>query len=124
MKYKAGFTLIELIVVMVIVALLASIVAPKYIRNSERAKETVLKENLFVMRDALQKYYGDKNEYPAELTDLVTKKYLRKIPIDPMTENDKTWKVISPEAGIKGNVYDVRSGATGNAADGTPYSEW
>lgn len=124
MKRKSGFTLVELLVVMAIIALLLSLAVPRYFGSVDRSKEAVLKEDLYLMRDALQKYYGDKGEYPADLGELVSKKYLRKIPVDPISESDKTWQIVAPDAGVKGNVYDIRSGAPGRAQDGTAYSEW
>ena len=124
MKRKSGFTLVELLVVMAIIALLLSIAVPRYFGSVDRSKETILKENLYLMRDALQKYYGDKGKYPEGLDELVSEKYLRKIPVDPISESDKTWKIDAPEGGAKGNVYDIHSGAPGSAPDGTAYSEW
>jgi general secretion pathway protein G len=121
---KSGFTLIELLVVMAIIALLLSLAVPRYFGSVDRSKEAVLKENLFLMRDTLQKYYSDKGKYPDDLADLVNDKYLRKIPIDPITESDQTWRIVPPDDGIKGSVYDVHSGAQGSASDGTQYSEW
>jgi len=123
MKRKSGFTLIELLVVMAIIALLLSLAVPRYFGSVDRSKDVVLKEDIYLMRDALQKYYGDKGEYPVDLADLVSQKYLRNIPVDPISESDKTWKVTPPDVGVKGNVYDIHSGATGVTSDGTPYSE-
>jgi general secretion pathway protein G len=120
----AGFTLIELIVVMMIIAMLASLAVPKYFGSVEKSKNAVLKENLSLMRSALDKYYGDNDKYPATLDDLVARKYLRSIPRDPVTESATTWVAIPPEDPGKGGVYDVRSGAEGNATDGSPYKEW
>ena len=120
----AGFTLIELIVVMVIIAMLASLAVPRYFGSMEKSKNAVLKENLTLMRDALDKYYGDNDKYPATLDDLVSRKYLRSIPRDPVTESASTWITVAPEDPDKGGVYDVHSGAEGNAADGSPYKEW
>lgn len=124
MKRRTGFTLVELLVVMAIIALLLSLAVPRYFGSMDRSKETILKENLYLMRDALQKYYGDKGKYPEGIDDLVSEKYLRKIPADPISGSDKTWKVVAPEGGSKGNVYDIHSGAPGSATDGTAYSEW
>jgi general secretion pathway protein G len=124
MKRQSGFTLIELLVVMAIIALLLSLAMPRYFSSIDRSKEVILKENLYIMRDALQKYYGDKGEYPQDLAELVSKKYLSKIPVDPVSESIQTWKITPPEAEFKGDVYNVHSGASGNASDGTPYSEW
>ncbi len=121
---KSGFTLVELLVVMAIIALLLSLAVPRYFGSVDRSRETILKEDLFLMRDALQKYYGDKGKYPERIDDLVSEKYLRKIPVDPISESDKTWQTVAPEAGVKGNVYDIYSGAPGNAPDGTAYSAW
>jgi general secretion pathway protein G len=121
---SAGFTLIELIVVMLIIAMLASLAVPRYFGSIEKSKNAVLKENLSLMRDALDKYYGDNGIYPATLDDLVSRKYLRSIPRDPVTESSSTWITVAPEDSEKGGVYDVHSGAEGKAADGSPYKEW
>ena len=123
-RQGAGFTLIELLVVFAIIALLVSIVAPRYFNSEKKAKETVLKQDLFTMRDALDKYYGDTGKYPDALEDLVSKKYLRKLPVDPITESAATWAIVPPEDTEKGGVFDIHSGAPGNARDGTPYSSW
>jgi general secretion pathway protein G len=118
-----GFTLIELLVVMAIVAVLVSIVAPRYFGSLERSKETVLKQNLRTMRDAIDKHFADKEKYPETLDDLVTKRYLRAIPPDPITESASTWVVVPPEKLELGGVYDVKSGASGKTHDGVPYEE-
>ena len=123
-KKTAGFTLIELLVVMAIIALLLAIAVPKYFGSVDRSRDTVLRQDLAVMREALDKYYGDTGQYPDTLDDLVSKKYLRSIPRDPVTESDTTWIFVSPTNGAKGSIYDIKSGATGNGADGTAYSEW
>jgi general secretion pathway protein G len=124
-RTRTAFTLIELIVVMAIVSLLLALAAPRYFRSVDRAKEAVLREDLSVMRDALDKFYSDAGRYPDAIEELVTKRYLRKVPPDPMTERADTWQ-ISPPPGdaVKGRVYNVRSGAAGVAQDGTLYSEW
>lgn len=121
---KAGFTLVELMVVLAIIALLISIVAPHYVGRINRAEESVLRENLTLMRAALDRYYADAGRYPATLEDLTTKRYLRRIPEDPITQSSSTWVVIAPKDPKKGAVYDVRSGAKGNSASGKPYAEW
>jgi general secretion pathway protein G len=119
-----GFTLIELLVAMTIVALLLSIVAPRYFHNVSKTEETVLKQDLALMREALDKYHADTGKYPDALDDLVTRKYLRKIPADPITQSAATWIVVPPSGGEKGAVFDVKSGAPGNANDGTAYADW
>ena len=121
---KRGFTLIELLVVITIIALLLSIAVPRYFGGVDRAKEVVLQEDLATMRDSIDKFYADTGKYPDTLADLVSRKYLRKLPVDPLTESAETWVVIPPDDSKKGSVYDVKSGATGTARDGTAYSEW
>jgi general secretion pathway protein G len=121
---RAGFTLVELLVVIAIIGTLLSIAVPRYFASVERSKEAVLKENLAVMRDSLQKYYADKGKYPAKLEDLAADKYLRKIPVDPFTDSATTWLIVPPKEPEKGGVYDVQTGAQGKAADGTAYSDW
>lgn len=122
-KHK-GFTLIELLVVMAIIALLLSLAAPRYIGNVDRAKAATLKENLATLRDALDKHYADTGKYPATLDELVSRHYLRKVPVDPVTDSRTTWIVISPSDPEKGGVFDVHSGAPGNARDGTRFRDW
>jgi general secretion pathway protein G len=119
-----GFTLIELLVTLSIVALLVALAVPRYFGRVEMAKEVALRENLHQMRDALDKFYGDNARYPEALQDLVTQKYLRRIPTDPITDSDKSWITIPPTDLKKGGVFDVKSGASGNAKDGTPYRSW
>jgi general secretion pathway protein G len=124
MVVKKGFTLIELMIVLAIVATLLSIAVPRYYSSIDRSKEAVLKENLYQMRDAIGKYHADKGKYPESLTSLATDKYLRKLPLDPITDSDSTWIVVPPEDPQKGGVFDVRSGAEGKALDGTEFSTW
>lgn len=121
---KTGFTLVELMVVLAIIALLVSIVAPRYVGRVTRAEEAVLKQDLALMRDALDKHYSDAGKYPAALQDLVAKRYLRSIPNDPITQSKETWIVIPPPDPEKGAVSDVRSGAPGIGTNGTPYAQW
>ena len=119
-----GFTLIELLAVMVIIALLLTVAAPKYFGSVDRSRESILRQDLATMREALDKYYGDTGQYPDALEDLTKKKYLRNIPRDPITDSDATWVIIAPTNDAKGAVYDVKSGAAGNGADGTAYADW
>ena len=119
-----GCTLIELLAVMVIIALLLTIAAPKYFGSVDRSRESILRQDLATMREALDKYYGDTGQYPDALEDLTKKKYLRGIPRDPITDSDTTWVIIAPTNDAKGAVYDVKSGAPGNGADGTAYADW
>ena len=121
---SVGFTLIELLVVLAILALLLSVAAPRYFGSIDRSKETVLKQNLFQIRDALDKYFADTGKYPDTLDELVEHHYLRAPPLDPVTDSTRTWIVVPPQDPGKGGVYDIKSGAPGNARDGTPYSEW
>ncbi len=120
----AAFTLIELLVVMAIVATLLTLAVPRFFGSIERSKEAVLKQNLTTLRETIDKYYGDRGRYPESLDELVAKKYLRTVPLDPLTESAATWVIITPEDIGKGTVYNVRSGAQGRASDGTTYEEW
>lgn len=121
-----GFTLIELIVVMAIVALLAGIAAPRYFASVDRAKANSLRSSLAVMRDALDKYVADKGHYPESLQQLVADRYLRAVPEDPLTGSPESWVLLPPpaEADLAGRVGDVRSGAAGRAPDGSLYADW
>ena len=123
-RRAGGFTLIELLVVMSIIALLLAVAVPRYFHSVTRAKEAVLKENLTLMRDALDKHYADTGTYPASMEELVARKYLRKVPEDPVTESASTWVLIPPEKKDKGGVFDVKSGAPGNSRTGEAYSAW
>jgi general secretion pathway protein G len=117
---RAGFTLIELLIVMAIVALLVSIAAPRYFGNIDRAKEATLRENLTSLRDVLDKHYADHGKYPTSLDELVARRYLRRIPLDPFTESAKTWVIVPPPDPEKGGIFDVHSGATGKSGSGEP----
>jgi general secretion pathway protein G len=125
MRCRLGaFTLIELLVALAIVALLLSIVTPRYFGSVSRAEEVVLQEDLRAMRDALDKHYGDLGRYPVTLEELVSKRYLRNIPSDPLTQRTDTW-VLVPRADLKdGGIFDVKSGAIGTGKNGKPYGEW
>jgi general secretion pathway protein G len=124
MRGKSGFTMIELLVVMAVIALLLSLAAPRYFNSVLKSREAVLRENLAVTRQALDRYYGDNGKYPDALDMLVSKKYLRSLPLDPITDSVATWVIIPPDVPEKGGVFDVKSGATGKARDGTAYAEW
>ncbi|MGC4061269.1 MAG: prepilin-type N-terminal cleavage/methylation domain-containing protein [Aquabacterium sp.] len=121
-----GFTLIELIVVLAIIALLVSIVAPRYYRTVDNAREASLKTSLNVMRDAIDKFTADKGRYPDSLDELLTTGYLRQIPEDPMTGQKESWQMLPPPAdsAVPGKMADVRSGATGQAQNGTSFNSW
>lgn len=119
-----GYTLIELLVAMAILAMLLSLAVPRYFGGVDKAKETVLKEDLHRMREAIDKYHGDFGRYPDKLDDLVARKYLRRIPPDPITESGTSWTIVPPTDPRKGGVYDVHSGAPGNGRDGTAYASW
>jgi general secretion pathway protein G len=121
---RPGFTLIELLVVLAIIGTLLTIALPRYFSSIAKSKEAVLKENLFQMRDAISRYHADRGRYPESLESLATDKYLRKVPLDPITESAATWIVVPPEDPQRGGVYDVRSGAPGRGIDGTEYAQW
>jgi general secretion pathway protein G len=112
MRKNLGFTLVELIVVLTVIALLLSVVVPDYVGRLKRAEEAVLQENLTVMRDALDKHYADAGKYPAHLEELVAKRYLRAIPKDPFTQA-QSWVPVPPADPKKGGVFDVHSAAKG-----------
>ena len=126
---RQGFTLIELMIVMSLIVILASIGLALYGNSVTRAKEATLKEDLFRMRDAIDQYYADKNKYPASLNELVSEKYLRAIPVDPFTQSTESWQTTFSEpdasnpAGEQG-ISDVKSGAEQSALDGTRYADW
>lgn len=121
---RKGFTLIELLVVLAIVATLLTLAAPRYFGSLDRAKEAVLKENLYQLRDMIGKFQADKGKYPESLEALVAEKYLRKVPLDPMTESTTTWLVVPPQDPQNGGVFDVKSGAIGKASDGSEFGTW
>lgn len=119
-----GFTLVELLVVLAIIATLMSLVAPRYTGSVDKAKEAVLREDLATLREAIDKHFGDTGKYPAALDDLVTKRYIRKVPIDPITDSATTWILLPPADAQTGAVFDVKSGAPGNSRDGSAYRDW
>ncbi len=128
-RAQRGFTLIELMVVMAIISVLLAIAVPIYQKSIIRAKESVLKNNLFTIRNMIDEYTVDKQKAPETLQDLVTDGYLRQIPQDPITGSDQTWKIIMEDTPVGGStnppgIFDVRSGSEKTALDGTQYSDW
>ena len=128
-RHNRGFTLIELLIVMTIVSILAAIVVPSYHRSQLKARETVLMEDLYQMRSAIDAFFADRSRYPESLDELVSEHYIRGIPRDPMTLSDETWVVEPPLPNLEGNlaeggVFDVRSGSDLVGLNGKPYSEW
>ncbi len=121
---RNGFTLVELLVVMAILALLLSIAVPRYINSVEKSREAVLRANLALTRQMLDKYFEDNGRYPDALDYLVRRQYLRAVPQDPITGSSATWVVVAPAEPAQGGVFDVHSGAPGNALDGSAYGEW
>jgi general secretion pathway protein G len=124
-----GFTIIELMVVMTIIVTLATIAMVQYRQSVQFAKESVLKDDLFKMRDAIDQYYADKNQYPPTLDDLVTAGYIRALPKDPITNSTSTWQAVPAEPdpsspSIAPGIYDVKSGSELTAMDGSRYSDW
>ena len=123
-KARRGFTLIELLVVMAIIALLLALAWPRYFGHIDKSREVILKQDLAVMRDAIDKYHGDKGRYPESLDELVSAHYLRAVPIDPITEAPNAWVIVPPPADETGAVYDVKSSAPGTAKDGSAFNAW
>lgn len=128
-RRRFGFTLIELMIVMAVIAVLMAVALPIYTRSIQRSKESVLKNNLFTLRTVIDEYTYDKQKAPQTLQDLVSDGYLRQVPMDPMTGSADTWKLIMEDATNTVNqtepgIFDVRSGSEGTSLEGTPYSEW
>jgi general secretion pathway protein G len=121
---QKGFTLIELVIVMAIIAILATIAQPNYMRARIKARETSLQRTLFVLRDVIDKFYADHGVYPDSLGDLCDRKYIRAVPRDPFTGSAETWILIPPEGDEEGEIYDVHSGSNKISLRGDPYNEW
>jgi general secretion pathway protein G len=120
-----GFTLMELMVVMAIIASLMTLALPRYFHSVDRSREAILRQDLHIMRDAIDKFLADRGRYPLTLEELAEKRYLRKVPADPVTESPSTWVVVAPPEGeAREGVYDVRSGAPGRSLDGEAYENW
>lgn len=120
---SGGFTLIELLIVVSIIGILVTIAQPSWLFATRKAREAVLRENLFAVRESIDQYHADRSLYPWTLADLVERGYLRRIPEDPVTRRSDTWVTVPPPEG-EGKVYDIRSGAAGAGLDNVPYSEW
>ncbi len=127
-RRRGGWTLIELTIVISLISILAAIALVGYRNALTRAREAVLQEDLFRMREAIDQHYADKGEYPASLDDLVAAGYLRAVPEDPFTSSPDSWQTEAAEFDAANpfaqGIYDVRSGSEGTALDGTPYREW
>ena len=127
--FTRGFTLIELMVVMSLIVILTTMGLAQYRNSVIYAREGVLKEDLFRLRDAIDQYYADKGQYPGTLDELVSSGYMRKVPDDPFTMNASTWQTVASEPDPNNpnappGVYDVKSGSDATALDGTKYSDW
>jgi general secretion pathway protein G len=126
-KGERGFTLLELITVISIIAILTAIALPNYKTAIIQSKEAVLREDLFQFRDRIDQYYADKGRYPESLETLTEQGYLRRIPVDPMTGN-ADWEVVpaepDPDDPDASGIYDVKSSSTATSTNGTPYNEW
>jgi len=122
---RRGFTLIELLVVMVVLALLLTLATPRYFDHLKRAREAVLRENLATVREAIDRYHADRERYPDSLDDLVQRRYLRALPVDPILEANDQWTLVRSSGGAAaGGLQDIRSGATDVGSDGTRYDSW
>ena len=124
MNNNKGFTLIEMMTVIAVIGILATIAAPSFQRSVIRAKEASLRNSLFVLRDVLDQYYADHGDYPESLEVLTQTKYIRKVPKDPFTRSEETWILIPPEGEGLSGVYDIHSGSNKISLYGTPYNEW
>jgi general secretion pathway protein G len=121
---KNGFTAIELMIALAILATILAVAVPRYFGNLDTARESALREDLYLLRDAIDKYYADNGAYPDTLEALVTKKYLRAIPVDPFTRSPNSWVIQPPTDGAAGAVFDVHSAAPNTATDGTWFKDW
>lgn len=119
-----GFTVIELLVVLAAIGLLLAVAAPRYSQHVDQAREVALKHDLRALRDAIDKFYADQARYPATLDELVVKRYLRGLPVDPITERTDSWLILAPTGQAAGAIFDIRSGAKGTARDGSAYATW
>ena len=125
-RAAAGFTLIELMIVVTIIGILATIAQPMFRNAVVQAREAALRENLYVLRDAIDKYFADNDKYPESLADLVEKRYVRKVPKDPITGSTETWQLAyyTDDKGQQACIIDVKSGSDATGSDGQKYSDW
>jgi general secretion pathway protein G len=123
-RARHGFTLIELLVVMSIIGVLLTIAVPRYFRTVQRSKETVLRHDLSVVRESIDKYYGDVGQYPDALVALVDKHYIRNVPVDPFTKSAESWLVIASDDPDHPGVRDIHSGSPDSGSDGSPFVSW
>lgn len=124
MARRAGFSLVELLVVMAALALLLSLAYPTYMKQVDRARDAVLRHNLKSLREAIDRFHADHARYPQDLAELVDRRYMRELPLDPVTDRADTWVVLPPSGAAAGRVFDVKSGASGVAMDGSSYASW
>ena len=124
MRRNRGFTLIELLVVLGIVALLLTLAVPRFFPGIDSAKETILADNLRTTRAVIDQYRADTGRYPDSLEQLVEKKYLPALPVDPIADSDSSWIIVPPEDTDAGAVYSIRSSAEGKGRNGKPFAEW
>lgn len=126
MRDRRGFTFIEMLIVVAIIGILATIALPSFQLAVTKAKEAALKENLFILRDVIDQYYADQEQYPPSLADLVEKRYLRRVPVDPLTGKSDSWAFVyaTDEQGQETGIVDVRSGSEQVGLNGVPYQEW
>lgn len=122
--HQRGFSMIELMVAMAILATILSLAVPRYFSNLDTAREAVLRQDLYILRDAIDKFYSDTGKYPETLNDLVTRRYVRALPIDPYTQSALTWVIEPPADASMGAVFDVHSSAPNKARDGTWFRDW
>ena len=123
-RRPGGFTLIELLVVMTIIGALLSIAVPRYFHSLDRSRETILRQDLSVLRDSIDKYAADKGHFPEALADLVSAKYVRSLPVDPFAHTADAWIAVPSDDPDDPGIKDVHSGAQGNGPDGTPFATW
>lgn len=124
MKNNKGYTLIEMMTVIAIISILATIAVPSFQKSIIRANEASLRNSLFILRDVIDQYYADHGDYPESLEVLTDKKYIRAVPVDPITGSSETWILVPPEGEGLSGIYDIHSGSDKISLYGTPYNEW